>query len=130
MTLVVDASVLVELALRGPRAERVAAELRPHALIAPELLDAEVLHALKALERSGRMGAERAGEALAALVRAPVRRVAHVSLLPEAWDLRHALSGYDALYVALARSVGCPVLTLDRRWAAAGDLGVSVVTVG
>lgn len=130
MTLVVDASVFVELALRGPRAERIDRELRPHALIAPELLDAEVLHALKALERGGRMSGERADAALAALVRAPVRRIAHVSLLTEAWGLRHALSGYDALYVALARSVGCPVLTLDRRWAAAGDLGVAVVTVG
>lgn len=128
--LVVDASVLVELAVRGPRAEALAREIRPHDLLAPELLDAEVAHALKSLERGGRMTGARAAEALAMLVRAPVRRVSHVPLLTDAWRLRHALSSYDALYVALARAVRCPVMTLDRRWAGAGELGVAVVTVG
>lgn len=128
--LVVDASVFVELVSRGPHAEAAGRELQTRGLLAPELLDAEVAHALKGLERAGRMSEAQANGAIDLLVRAPIRRIPHVPLLPEAWRLRHALSAYDALYVSLARRVGCPVLTLDRRWVTAGDLGVTVITVG
>ncbi len=61
---------------------------------------------------------------------APIRRVSHRLLLQDAWDLRHRLSTYDAFYLALARRLEAPVVTCDRRWAAAGDLGVTVITVG
>jgi predicted nucleic acid-binding protein len=49
------------------------------------------------------------------------------SLLSAAWDLRHNLSVYDALYVALARRLRCPLITVDRRLVAAPGIGVPVV---
>lgn len=128
--LVVDASAFVELVVEGPHARAVVRALQGRALVAPELFDVEVANALKGSERAGLIAEAAAVEGLMSLVRAPIRRFQHRLLLPEAWRLRHSLSTYDALYVALARRTGFPVVTCDRRWAAAGDLGVTVITVG
>lgn len=40
-------------------------------------------------------------------------------LIDRIWDLRANLSAYDATYVALAEALACPLLTADRRLAAA-----------
>ena len=45
--------------------------------------------------------------------------VREVGLLDRAWQLRHNLSFYDGLYVALAERLGAPLLTLDLRLAKA-----------
>ena len=52
-----------------------------------------------------------------------VRRFPTLPLLPESWALRASLTPYDACYVALARNLGCPLVTGDdgspgrRGWA-------------
>lgn len=43
----------------------------------------------------------------------------HTALLSRVWSLRHNLSAYDALYIALAESLEAPLVTLDRRLAKA-----------
>ncbi|MBF6620789.1 MAG: type II toxin-antitoxin system VapC family toxin [Patulibacter sp.] len=128
--LIVDASVLIEFAVGGPMRAAAVRELQGRPLLAPELIDAEILHAVKGLERGGDVEADKATRFVQSLVHAPFLRVSHRPLLLDAWKLRHRLSAYDALYVALARRTGFPVVTCDRRWAAAGDLGVTVITVG
>lgn len=128
--LVIDASAVVELLLATPAGAQVAEHIRGHALFAPELLDAEVLAALKGLERGQIVTAPRAAEAVEDLARVPVDRWSLPLLVAGAWELRDRLSAYDAFYLALARAVRCPVLTADRRWARTGDLGVTVITVG
>ena len=49
----------------------------------------------------------------------PLRRYAHDFLLPRVWALRHNLTAYDAVYVALAEALEAPLLTRDQRIAAA-----------
>ncbi|MHB1854016.1 MAG: hypothetical protein ACYCS2_03030 [Acidimicrobiales bacterium] len=41
-------------------------------------------------------------------------RVSTKSLLPDAWQLRANLTIGDAIYVALARRAGAPLMTADR----------------
>ena len=124
---VVDASVVVDLLLRRRSPEELA--LGDGTLSAPSHLDAEVLHALVRLARRGEIAAERGRTALLRLDRAPVERVGIADLTGEAWTLRENLSGYDALYVVLARRLDCPLITADRRLATAPGLGVPVVVV-
>jgi len=64
--------------------------------------------------------------ALPALV---VERFPHGTLARAAWRLRHSMSYYDALYVALATRLGAPLLTMDKRLANAPGLPCSVELV-
>jgi predicted nucleic acid-binding protein len=45
------------------------------------------------------------------------------------WELRANVTSYDACYVALARDLGCALVTADRRVSRAPGLGVPMVTV-
>jgi predicted nucleic acid-binding protein len=119
---VVDASVLVEYLSDGEHAasatERLLAE--SHAIWAPALIDAEVGHVLRREVRRGNLDEEVAGEALWQLGDLPVRRVPHDILIHYAWTLRHNVSFYDALYVALAEMLNEPLITFDARLGRSG----------
>lgn len=86
---------------------------------APQLLDVEVLYVLRGLERHGRIHGQRAAEAITDFLDLRLVRHPHVHLLHRAWALRHNLTGYDAMYVSLAEGLEAPLLTRDRRLAAA-----------
>jgi predicted nucleic acid-binding protein len=58
-----------------------------------------------------------------------VRRFPTLPLLRESWAPRANLTPYDACYVALARNLGCRLVTGDRRLARAPGLGVPLITV-
>ena len=129
-SVVLDASAVFELLLWSQAGRQVQKFVAGKELHAPELMDAEVLSTLKGHERAGRLSTARAEWALRHLERSPIHRHGHRALIRDAWTLRHGASAYDALYLALARRVGCPIITLDRRWQRAGDFGVPIVTVG
>ena len=121
--LVVDASIAVDLIARfrpGPIEAQIWAP--GTRLAAPELIDVEVLHALRRLERENRIPASRAAlvDELHAL---PIRRFRHSSLLTGIWSLRGRLTAYDAAYVTLARLLDATLLTRDERLARASGLG-------
>ena len=129
MPVVLDASAMVELLMRTRAAAAVEAEILGDDAFAPELLDVEVASVLFRLERSRRIDAAQSRGFLRALLDAPIMRVPHAGLLPGAWDTRENLSAYDGVYVALAARLGCPLVTGDRRLAAAPGLGVTITVV-
>lgn len=127
---VLDASVLVEYVCGGERGAQVRERiLASGTLWTPHLADAEVGHVLRRAVRAGELTAARAGKALDVLARMPLRRVVHRPLLARAWALRENVSFYDALYVALAERLQLPLITLDRRIAAAPGLRTAVEVI-
>lgn len=50
--------------------------------------------------------------------------------LPRVWELRHNLSAYDALYVALAEGLGADLITCDARMGRASGHRAHVVVLG
>lgn len=126
--LVVDASVVVDLLARfKPRPIEELLWADGTVLAAPELLDVEVMHALRKLDQSKAIPASRGAE-LPTLMRAlRIRKYGHDSLLEGIWALRKNLTAYDAAYVVLARLLGATLLTRDRRLAKASGLGDMVV---
>jgi predicted nucleic acid-binding protein len=119
----------VELLLRREAYERLADLLLApgEVLHAPHLLDVEVAQVLRRLEQAGPLSTERAEEALSDLRALRIVRYAHQPLLTRAWALRHNLSAYDALYVALAEGLEAPLVTTDRRLASAPGHDAKVI---
>jgi len=119
--IVIDASALLEALLRTPAAAAVESRLfaPQQTLHAPHLLDVEIAQAVRRYAAAGELDIERGREALADLTDLPLFRYPHDFLLPRVWELRNNLTAYDAVYVALAEALGAPLLTRDRRLAAA-----------
>lgn len=112
---VIDAGALTEILLRTLRAEAVETAVDGRRLVAPAIIDAEILSALRGLERVSAVAPDRAAIAVADLQVAPVERFALEPLLGRAWALRNRLHAYDALYVALAIELDCPLVTTDSQ---------------
>ena len=74
----------------------------------------------------GDINSERGRSALADLADLRLNRYPHDVLLPRVWKLRNNLTAYDAVYVALAEVLDAPLLTRDRRLAAAARHHVRV----
>lgn len=119
--IVLDASAVVELLLRSPSGDQVAAHLEnPDDVIhVPHLLAVEVAQVLRRLTHAGVITAERAAQALADLGDLAGIRHGHEPLLPRIWEMRENLTAYDATYVALAEALDAPLLTFDTKIAAA-----------
>ncbi len=128
--LVVDASAVIELLLRTPAGERVAAAMRGARSLAPAHLDTEVLSGLGRLARAGDVTGDVVAGALTALAISPVRRYPVAPLLAEAWSLRNNVALRDAPYVVLARRLGATLVTMDARLTRTPDLGVTVSIPG
>jgi predicted nucleic acid-binding protein len=127
--IVIDASAFVELLLQTPVGVKIDRTVGEAELIAPDVLNPEVLHSLRGLERGGKLTSARASEAVERLARAAIVRVPTLGLLREAWSARSNLSAYDACYVALARVFDCPLLTVDKPLARAPDLGITLISL-
>ncbi|MFP4335113.1 MAG: type II toxin-antitoxin system VapC family toxin [Wenzhouxiangella sp.] len=125
--LVVDASVATDLLARfrpDPISELLWAP--GTRLAAPEVLDIEVLHALRRLDREGRVPASRA-DLVSELQALPIRRYRHDNLIARIWALRGHLTACEAAYVVLARLLNAKLVTRDERLARASRLGEQVL---
>ncbi len=123
---VVDASVAVEYLLRTPLGESVANIIDSAKLLAPALIDAEVLSALRREVLRGHLGETQARLVIDVLRHWPVERMSHRDLAPVAWRYYRTVSAYDAFYVAAAQTQDCPLITADGPLSRAPGLDVVV----
>jgi predicted nucleic acid-binding protein len=126
--IVVDASALLEALLRTSAAKTVETWLLDPELTlhAPDLIDVEIAQVILRYAAHGDINSERGRSALADLADLRLNRYPHDVLLPRVWKLRNNLTAYDAVYVALAEVLDAPLLTRDRRLAAAAGHHVRV----
>ena len=99
--------------------------------VAPDLINAEVLHAIRRFERRRELDAERSAAAIDDLSDLPIARYPTLALLERAWTLRQNFAAYDAMYVALAEALDVALVTTDGHLAAAvrAMTGVGIVLV-
>jgi predicted nucleic acid-binding protein len=131
MTLVVDASVVVAALVDDGEVGRWAeAALRRPGLAAPHLMPFEAANILRRAGRRGDIGEDVAGLAHADLLDLRIDLTEYDVIAPRAWELRSAVTVYDAAYVALAEGLDAPMMTLDLRLTRAPGPRCAFVTPG
>jgi predicted nucleic acid-binding protein len=129
--LVVDTSAVVDALAGRPGDERLVDRLGADGdLHAPHLLDVELLHALRALVMAGELSEDRAADARADFADLTIVRYEHGFLADRIWELGRNLTAYDAALVALGEALDAPLVTCDRRLAAAPGHRVRVELFG
>ena len=129
--IVVDASVLaVALGDDGSDGSVARTSLADETLVAPELIDLEVLSVLRRQVKATGMTVARAERALSSLADLPMRRASHRPLLRRCWELRQTVTAYDAAYIALAEAFGISLVTADARLSRAPGVRCQVTLLG
>lgn len=114
MQLVVDASV----AIAASHSPIGFARFKPHDLVAPQLLLVEASSVLHEMAWRDEITTERGRVMLDRILEAPINIRTPAKLLRSAWELADEMGWaktYDAQYVALARLLGCKLVTIDER---------------
>jgi predicted nucleic acid-binding protein len=128
--IVVDASVLaVALGDDGTDGEHARERLAGETLVAPELVDLEVVSVWRRHVAAKLMPARRAASAVADLADLPLRRSSHQSFLNRIWELRHVVTPYDAAYIALAEALDVVLVTADARLSRASGLHCEIEAI-
>ena len=88
-------------------------------LIAPHIIDAEVINGIRKNLRLGNLTESRAAQAIEDLQKLPLERMQTTLLNPRIWELRNNFTPYDASYIVLAEDYLVPFLTRDQKLVAA-----------
>jgi predicted nucleic acid-binding protein len=114
---VIDCSALIRtLTDHGPTGQAVRHRLASIAsLVAPGLLDYEVVSALFGMVRGRKLTAREAEKAIGDYQLLPLARHETLILWTRVRNLHHNLNAYDAQYVALAETLGLSLITSDAR---------------
>lgn len=116
MTVVVDATcVVAALVDDGETGRWAEAQLTGHDLAAPHLMPVEVANILRRAVLTGGIGVDVGSQAHGDLLALPVALFAYEPLAERVWELRNAVTSYDAWYVALAELLEAPLATVDTR---------------
>ena len=86
-------------------------------LYAPELVRVEVTNVLRRLERAKKITTSEANGAQDDLMQLEIELFPFEPFSGRIWELRHAVTSYDAWYVAVAEGLAFPLATLDERLA-------------
>jgi predicted nucleic acid-binding protein len=125
--IVADCSALVDALSGAPDTDALREQLAGEELHAPQLLDYEIVSALRGLLRRGSITRDRAADVLTDYEDLAVERWPAVDpLRRRAFQLRDNVSAYDAAYVVLAEALGCPLVTRDARLARSSGHGVVI----
>ena len=92
----------------------------------PHLFDVEVLSVLRRHSLSGVLSDSRERLALHRLSSTRLTRYPHASFVRRIWELRHNLTVYDAVYIALAETLEAPLVTRDERLSRAPGIRIAV----
>ena len=117
MTIVIDASVLVDFYVGSEAVDAIVSRVRGEVLQAPVTVDAEVVHSLRRQTLAGRIDVALAEDALRRFIATRIVRHPVEPLIARMWSLRRNITAYDASYVALAESLNLPLITRDARLA-------------
>lgn len=116
--IVVDASVLVAALGDDGHSGHIARQrLRNEHLVAPEIIDLEVISVLRRMVAARLVSDVRGDQAVLDLVSIRMTRVPHRLVVKRCWDLRENSTPYDAAYIAVAEAFQLNLVTADAKLA-------------
>ena len=117
--MVLDASGAVEFLLNTGAGNRLATRLADETEVVhvPHLIDLEIAQVLRRYTRHEMLSARTGALALERWRSLDVQRYSHEPFLDRIWQLRHNVTAYDAIYVALAEALSTVLVTGDRKLA-------------
>jgi len=127
--IVADASAVIDLIADIGRRNPLRDRLSGDRLLAPDFLPVEVASGLRGMNLGGKLADRDLSDAVSFLRLLRVDLHPSLSLIPRAMALRHNFSAYDASYVALAETFGCPLLTYDEHLAKAAKKHCAIEVV-
>jgi predicted nucleic acid-binding protein len=130
--IVVDASVLSNALADDAHDGRLARDrlIAAGDLVAPDLVDVETTSVLRRRWLAGDLTHPRFFSAIDDLENLELTRFPVLPLVRRAFQLRASLTPYDAMYVALAEQLECPLITADARLANAPGIRCAIDMVG
>jgi predicted nucleic acid-binding protein len=127
--IVLDSAAAVDYLLTRTAGAWVDEQLRDaDSVHAPQILDVEVVGALRKRVQLGDVTTDRAEGALSDFRQLRVTRYSHRPFLVRMWELRQNLRASDAAFVALAEVLALPLVTTDLRLARAPGLDIEIRT--
>ena len=115
MNVIADTNIFLAVALEEPERNEIIALTSDTNAIAPEILPYEIGNALSAMLKRKKITGSEALSVLKTINNIPVRLVPadiHESL---EIAIEFNIYAYDAYFLQCARSLACPLLTLDKR---------------
>jgi predicted nucleic acid-binding protein len=127
--IVLDASAAIDYLIDGgERGAWVRNSIRrERSLVAPYVIDVEVVSALRQLLARREVTRREAEVGLFDFASLDIARYPVTILLERIWRLRSVLTPYDASYVVLGEALGAPLLTTDARLARAHGHQAAIV---
>lgn len=127
--IVVDASVFVAtLTHHLHHGEWAGDQVRDPDILSTGLMPAEVNNVLRRMELAGEITSSDAMSAREEFSKFHLELYPFGPYADRVWALRRNLSCYDAWYVALAETLGCPLVTVDYRLSRAAGPECAFVT--
>ena len=118
--IVIDASIVLKIFMDDLKDIEIEKKLENvDGLIAPQIIDLEVINGIRKNLRLGNLTEARASQAILDLQIFPVERMETILLISRIWQLKNNFTPYDASYVALAEDYQVPFLTRDQKLIAA-----------
>jgi predicted nucleic acid-binding protein len=126
--IVADASIFVEVILRPHQHPLLVQQVLDFPVFhAPAHIALEVLNAVRKPVLRKEISSEEASAALGFYDMLDIEKhVLDRTEIEEVWQLRNEITPYDAAYVVLARSLGLPLMTSDKRLANAAAKLVTI----
>jgi predicted nucleic acid-binding protein len=128
--IVVDASLILHIIADGAIQPEVIEMLRNAGpMIAPHLIDLEVMNAIRRQRQHGKSSKPRIAQTITDFNALTIERHDTHHLNPRIWELCDNFTSYDASYVALAESLQVPLISRDVKMSNAPGLRTKIIIV-
>jgi predicted nucleic acid-binding protein len=115
MNIVSDTNIFLAVALDEPEKDRIIELTSEVTAIAPEILPYEIGNALSAMVKRKQLTTDEATRAQGVASKIPVRLLGVDIQESLRLAIKFNIYAYDAYFIECARSMSCPLLTLDKK---------------